>query len=75
MLGWGGGGGGGGEQILQFIGLIWLHKRTIRLRWKFKLRIMDPRLTSNCSCMDLVLSYQFSNLMSIFQFKVMFICT
>ena len=55
MLGWG--------EVTNFA-IYWLNlvtKRTIRLRWKFKLRIMDQKLTKNCSCMVLILSYRFPN--------------
>ena len=68
MLGW----GEGTNFAIYWLNLV--TKRTIRLRWKFKLRIMEPILTENCSCMVSVLSYRFSNLISIVQFKVMLIC-
>ena len=68
VLGW----GEGTNFAIYWLNLV--TKRTIRLRSKFKLRIMDPKLTENCSCMVLIISYRFSNLISISQFKVMFIC-
>ena len=44
ILGWGGGGGGGGKQFCILLTQSG-SKRTIRLRWKSKLKIMELDLT------------------------------